>query len=126
LDKQVMRRRAFGEIDRKTKRRPPVRIGRQLLWFLRRWKKKDGNGHVVHFEGQPITHLRRSWESATIAAGPGPGVTPPTFAHTRATWMMQRGVPIWEAAGFLGMTPAVLQSVYGHHHPDFQRRAADL
>jgi hypothetical protein len=28
---------------------------------------------------------------------------------------MQRGVPIWEAAGFLGMSPEVLQEVYGHH-----------
>jgi hypothetical protein len=26
-----------------------------------------------------------------------------------ATWLMQRGVPVWEAAGFLGMSPEVLQ-----------------
>ena len=31
---------------------------------------------------------------------------------------MQRGVPIWEAAGFLGMSADVLQDTYGHHHPD--------
>lgn len=31
---------------------------------------------------------------------------------------MQRGVPIWQAAGFLGMSPKVLQGTYGHHHPD--------
>jgi hypothetical protein len=43
---------------------------------------------------------------------------------TAATWLMQRGVPIWEAAGFLGMSPEVLQQVYGHHHPDHLQGAA--
>jgi hypothetical protein len=37
---------------------------------------------------------------------------------------MQRGVPIWEAAGFLGMSPEVLQDTYGHHHPDYLVGAA--
>jgi hypothetical protein len=37
---------------------------------------------------------------------------------------MQRGVPVWEAAGFLGMSPEVLRSTYGHHHPDFLQGAA--
>jgi hypothetical protein len=39
---------------------------------------------------------------------------------------MQAGVPIWEAAGHLGMTVKILEEVYGHHHPDWQRRAADV
>jgi hypothetical protein len=37
---------------------------------------------------------------------------------------MQRGAPVWEAAGFLGMSIEVLQENYGHHHPDFMRAAA--
>ena len=32
---------------------------------------------------------------------------------------MQRGVPMWEAAGFLGMSAEILQDTYGHHHPDY-------
>ena len=51
-------------------------------------------------------------------------VTPHTLRHTAATWLMQRGVPIWEAAGFLGMSPEVLQDTYGHHHPDYLQGAA--
>jgi hypothetical protein len=35
-----------------------------------------------------------------------------------ATWLMHGGVPIWEAAGFLGISPEVLQDTSGHHHPD--------
>jgi hypothetical protein len=38
--------------------------------------------------------------------------------------MMQNGADVWEAAGFLGMTPDLLQNRYGHHHPDFQHKAA--
>ena len=30
---------------------------------------------------------------------------------------MQRGLSIWEAAGFLGMSSEVLQDTYGYHHP---------
>jgi hypothetical protein len=37
---------------------------------------------------------------------------------------MQQGVQLWEAAGFLGMTPETLERVYGHHHPEFMRNAA--
>jgi hypothetical protein len=31
---------------------------------------------------------------------------------------MQRGVNLWTAAGYLGMTVEVLERTYGHHHPD--------
>jgi hypothetical protein len=40
--------------------------------------------------------------------------------------MMQAGVPIWEAAGFLGMTVKTLEKVYGHHSPDHQEHAANI
>jgi hypothetical protein len=38
---------------------------------------------------------------------------------------MQRGAPMWQAAGFLGMSEKTLRETYGHHHPDFLREAAD-
>jgi hypothetical protein len=44
--------------------------------------------------------------------------------YTAATWLMQRGVSIWEAAGFLGMSPEVLQDTCGHHHPRHLHGAA--
>jgi integrase len=52
-------------------------------------------------------------------------VTPHTLRHTAATWLMQRGVPVWETAGLLGMSAEVLLSTYGHHHPDFLHGAAN-
>ncbi len=38
---------------------------------------------------------------------------------------MQQGADIWDAAGYLGMSPEVLERVYGHHHPDFQSDVAE-
>ena len=52
-------------------------------------------------------------------------VTPHTLRHTAATWLMQHGVNVWDAAGFLGMSPETLQKVYGHHHPDYLKSAAE-
>jgi hypothetical protein len=37
---------------------------------------------------------------------------------------MQQGSDIWDAAGYLGMSPELLERVYGHHHPDFQSDVA--
>jgi hypothetical protein len=39
--------------------------------------------------------------------------------------LMPRGAPMWEAAGFLGMSEKTLRDTYGHHHPDHLRGAAD-
>ena len=55
-----------------------------------------------------------------------PSLTPHTLRHTTATWLMQAGVKTWEAAGFLAMSEKILIDVYGHHHPDYQRDAADV
>jgi hypothetical protein len=68
--------------------------------------------------------VKKGFKSAVGLAGLSGKVTPHTLRHTAATWLMQRGVPIWEAAGFLGMSPEVLQETYGHHHPDHLRGAA--
>ena len=59
-----------------------------------------------------------------IDAGLDSSVTPHILRHTCATWMMQNGVDLWEAASFLGMTVQQLEATYGHHHADFQASAA--
>lgn len=122
----TMLRRDPREAQDARKRTPPVKMGSRLLRIMRRWHRMDGGtGHVIHYNGQPVTRLQRTWRQAVKAAGLR-DVTPHTLRHTRATWLMQAGIPIWEAAGALGMTPDILQSTYGKHHPDFQRRAAEV
>ena len=46
------------------------------------------------------------------------------YGRIAATWLMQRGVPIWQAAGYLGMSAEMIERTYGHHHPDYMRAAA--
>jgi integrase len=122
----VMLRRAPGTAESK-KRAPPVKLGSRIRAHLRRWRRLDGNAtYVCHYNGQRIMKMRRSWRTAVRAAQFGNEVTPHTLRHTRATWLMQAGVDHWEAAGHLGMSLEMLERNYGHHHPDAQRRAAEV
>ncbi len=77
----------------------------------------------VEFNGKPVSVKKGFKTAVRLALLPGK-VTPHALCHTAATWLMQRGVPIWEAAGFLGMSSEVLQDTYGHHHPDRLQGAA--
>jgi integrase len=123
---ETMLRRNPRESEDARKRTPPVKMGSRLVRIMRRWHKQDGGrGYVIHYNGLPVTRLQRTWRQA-VKAAKLEDVTPHTLRHTRATWLMQAGIPIWEAAGALGMTPDILQSTYGKHHPDFQRRAAEV
>lgn len=46
------------------------------------------------------------------------GVSPHVLRHTAATHMLRNGVPIWQVAGILGNTVAMVEKAYGHHVPD--------
>jgi integrase len=123
----VLHRLARGAKADDKKRAPPVRLGRRIQAHLRRWRRLDGAKieNVCHWNGQAVRDPHTAWDKA-VAAARLDGVTMHTLRHTRATWMMQAGVPIWEAAGFLGMTTKTLEAVYGKHSPDFQERAANI
>lgn len=137
LERGVFYRKPAGERET-NKRRPPVPIPPRLLPFLRRWKAEAdrelaaarrerrepaGGRYVVEWNGRPVERVSKSFRGAVKAAKLR-GVSPHTLRHTAATWLMQAGVDIWEASGFLGMTEETLREHYGHHHPDHLRRAA--
>jgi len=125
LDNGVFYRQAIGR--RKTKKRQtPVRLPPRLLTHLRRWKRKGLSlRSVIEWNGVPIKRINKAFRSVRRAAGFGEAVVPHTLRHTCATWLAQRGVPTWEAAGFLGMTEQTFIDVYGHHHPDHQKNAVN-
>jgi hypothetical protein len=124
LERGIFYRKPIGKRATK-KRQTPAPIPPRLLAHLRRWRdRKLVPTCFVEFKGKPVATVKKGFKTAVeLARLPGK-VTPHTLRHTAATWLMQRGVPIWEAAGFLGMSPAVLQDTYGHHHPDHLRGAA--
>ncbi len=122
----ILHRLPHGVKQDAKKRAPPVRLGRRIQAHLRRWQRLDGSGEFVcHLDGRPVEDPHGSW-AKIIAAANLKGVTRHTLRHTRATWMMQADVPIWEAAGFLGMSIKMLERVYGHHAPSHQERAANI
>jgi integrase len=124
LERGVFHRRAQGARETK-KRQPPVRLPDRLLAHLRRWQRLGIATHaVVEWNDKPVRSVRKGFSAAVEAADIGKHVTPHALRHTTATWLMQRGVDPWQAAGFLGMTVQTLEQVYGHHHPDFQHESA--
>jgi integrase len=107
------------------KRRPRARIPTKLLPHLRRARLRGSDiGYVIHRDGKRLGDIKKSFALACKNASLE-NVTPHTLRHTRATWGMQAGAMSWQLAGFLGMTDATLNRVYGHHHPEYQMEAAE-
>jgi site-specific recombinase XerD len=128
VEKGILYRKGSGERETK-KRRPPSRIHFRLLAHMRRWRQQDlakGIIHVIHFRGRPVASIRHSWSIVRDEAGLDKAFVPYCLKHTAATWVMQRGVDKWEAAGYLGISAEILENVYAHHHPDFQKNAAGM
>lgn len=123
LDSGLYYRRAPGSAEGKTKRYPTIPLSPDLVEEMRSWRDA-GARYVVELDGKPVANCRKAFERLVSLAKFDKHVVRHTLRHTAATWMMQDGVDINEAAGYLGMTVETLQRRYGHHHPDYQRRAA--
>ena len=107
------------------KRRGKVPIPAKLLPHLRRARRRGSDlGFVLHINGRRISDIKKGF-AAACKRGELHGVSPHTLRHTAATWLMQAGVQHWQAAGFLAMSEKTLRDVYGHHHPDYLREAAE-
>jgi integrase len=110
------------------KRQPPAPIPARLLAHMRRWERLGlVGGHFVEFNGKPIRSVKTAFSRAVRLAdlsSEGGKIVPHTLRHTAATWLMQRGASIWEAAGYLGMSAEMLERVYGHHSPYYLKGAA--
>ena len=112
-------------VARSNKRRGRIPIPNRLMPHLRRARLRGSElGFVVNEGGRRIRHVKRGFASACRRAGLT-DVTPHVLRHTCATWLMQRGVSKWDAAGYLAMTVETLERNYGHHHPDFLKSAAE-
>lgn len=124
IERGVLYRRPPGTRETK-KRTPPVGLDARLLAHLRRWRDKGiSQSFVVEWNGQPVDRVHKAFRAARESAGLGDDVVPHILRHTAATWGMQNRADPYALAGMLGMTLEVLQSVYGHHHPDHNRAAA--
>jgi integrase len=101
------------------KRQPTVALPPRLLAHMRRWRRRGiAREHFVEWNGKPVVSVKTAFKTAVRKAMLPGRVMPHTLRHTAATWLMQNGAPLWQAAGYLGMSVKTLSDVYGHHHPD--------
>lgn len=135
------RRIDFAKGHRRTgKGRALLPIPDRLYPFLRyAWLRRSSDiGPVIHDKGKRIIDIGASWTGGdnppqgafgTACKKAGlPNVSPHTLRHTCATWLAQRGLDMWQIAGWLGQSLATTTELYSHHHPDFMdaaKKAAD-
>jgi integrase len=104
------------------KRRPIIPVPRSLLAALRRAHRRASSPYVIAYQGEPIASVKTAFNKAAARAGI-PDCTSHTMRHTAGTWMAQRGVPMWQVAGYLGHSVARTTELYAHHHPDHLKAA---
>jgi len=110
---------------RTNKKRGKIPIPPRLLPHLRRARKRGTDlGYVLHVNGERLGDIKRGFAGACERAGIK-GVSPHTLKHTAITWSMQASTDPWQAAGFFATSVETLLRVYGHHHPDYMREAAE-
>lgn len=127
-------RRPLGKTETK-KRQGGAPLPRRYLAYLR-IQARNGRRFVVEdHKGRRVGDIKTGWKHALnlaeeLARARGVAldlsdVTPHTLKHTAISWVLQSGVPIWQAAGYFSTSPETLASVYGHHCPDRFREVLD-
>ena len=114
LDNAVMYRRDPGQQETK-KRTPTAPIPPRLLAHLRRWRR-DTTWAPIEYEGRPVANVKHGFETLADLSG-ADWATPHTLRHTCVTWLLQSGVSVFDVGGYVGMSPEIVQRVYGHHCP---------
>lgn len=116
------------------KRRPSVPISDTLLVQLKRMHDEKINDFVMDHGGEVWSAI----QAIVVKAGLSPkqprgtgerikstGISPHTLRHTAATHMARRGVPLYDIAGILGNTLAMVEKVYAKHCPGRLRAAVN-
>lgn len=116
VDLEMRRLRLTPEGKKITgKRAPVVPINDDMATELRKLMLRTRNEWLFGTEGFDVYKpFRRIVEEAGAADRANPHV----LRHSRATHMLQDGVPIWEVAKLLGDTVETVERTYGHHSPD--------
>jgi integrase len=116
----------FEQGRRTKKRKGGIPIPPRLLPHLIRARRRGTDlGYVLHINGERIGDIKKGFEAACLKAGLH-DTTPHVLKHTAITWAMQNRIDLWQAAGFFATSVPTLIRVYGHHHPDQMREAAEI
>ena len=118
-----------GAAEKQTrKRRTAARMPDRLLAHVRRWAAMDlakgPQTAVIRYKGRPIERQQRGWDAVVKAAGLGADVTPHVLKHSATTWLLRSGMDLWDVSGLTSTSTKTLETVYGHHSPEFQKATA--
>ncbi|MGH1574503.1 site-specific integrase [Methylobacterium sp. P31] len=116
-------RKALGAATKKNKKAPTVPLPNKLAAMLWRWHHVLGQRYVIEWRGKPVKSTHRAFANLCYDLGFGDDVVRHSLRHTAVTWGMQEGVPIWELAGYVGMTVEMIEKNYGHHSSDHMEGA---
>lgn len=110
------------------KKQVSVAITDWLMPMLQRARDEDvGQPWVLDVDTELQSQFRTLKEDAFKATNNPKflAMTPHTLRHTAATLMARKGVSLWEVAGVLGNSTAVVEKTYAHHCPDHLRTAVN-
>ncbi|MNE82137.1 site-specific tyrosine recombinase XerC [compost metagenome] len=95
--------------------------------FVRAQQEDVGQPWVLDVDTELQSQFRTLQKDAYAATGNDKflRMTPHTLRHTAATLMARKGVSLWEVAGVLGNSVAVVEKTYAHHCPDHLRTAVN-
>jgi integrase len=79
---------------------------------------------VIEYHGRKVNSIKTGFRRACKEAGIE-DCSPHVLRHTSASHMMMERVPTIIIARILGDTVAMVERVYGHHHPDFLAEGVD-
>jgi integrase len=123
LERGLLYRGAEGRLE-SNKRQPPCPLPAKLIAHLRRARARTRQ-FAVEYDARQIASIKTAWRETRTRAGLSLDVTPHTLRHTAVTWRLQAGVSMWEVAGYVGMSEKMVRDRYGHHHPEFLKKARD-
>ena len=106
-----------GRVQSK-KRRPVVPISATLRPTLERAVRESLSGHIVEWNGKPVTKIRTTFQKACRRAGLV-GVSPYVLRHTGPTLLAAAGVPLRQIGGLLGHSSDRTTELYAKHRPEF-------
>lgn len=106
------------------KRRAIVPLNEELRKILLAAKEMACSDFIIDYHGQQVASIKNGFRAARAKAGLGKDVTPHILRHTGATWMVEAGISDEEVGRMIGDTAAMVRRVYGHHSPNYLKRAA--
>lgn len=94
----------------------------RLALFRAKTHYATSRQYVIAYDGQPVADIKHGLKSAAIRAGL-PRCTAHTLRHTATSWLVQAGVDLMTAGGYIGHADPNTTKRYAHLAPGFGDKA---